>query len=143
MICYLFLTWDNKVVIWAGAFIFCVGNQLAGATPNLEEKNVFLWVGVPLLPGPPWPPSQWGPTKDPLPQISERREGKALTQDSEVGIWAEALILFLRTGSRGRRLTLGKKFFPMVIRPAPPGPAKAPLTVGANQSSTHAHSRGT
>ena len=55
MIYYLFLAWDNKVVIRAGAFIFCVGNQLS--------------------------------------RLSERREGKALTQDSEVGIWAEALIL--------------------------------------------------
>ena len=105
MICYLFLAWDNEVVIRAGAFIFCVGNQLS--------------------------------------RLSERREGKALTQDSEVGVWAEALFLFLRTGSRVRRLTLGKNFFPMVKRPAPPGPAKAPLTVGANQGSTHEHSRGT
>ena len=98
MIYYLFLAWDNKVVIRAGAFIFCVGNQLS--------------------------------------RLSERREGKALTQDSEVGVWAGALFLCLRTGSRVRRLTLGKNFFPMVIRPAPPGPAKAPLTVGANHRPT-------
>ena len=65
MICYLFLAWDNEVVIRAGAFIFCVGIQLAGATPNLREK-----------------------------------------------------------------------FFPMVRRPTPPRPAKAPLTVGANQRTT-------
>ena len=78
MIYYLFLAWDNKVVIRAGAFIFCVGNQLS--------------------------------------RLSERREGKALTQDSEVGVWAGALFLFLRTGSRVRRLTLGKNFFLKVRR---------------------------
>ena len=111
MICYLFLAWDNEVVIRAGAFIFCVGNQLAGATPNLREKNFSLWLGVPLLPGPPRPPSQSGLTKEPLPQISERRKGEALTQDSEVGIWAEALILCFENRLAGATPNLKKKFF--------------------------------
>ena len=73
MICYLFLAWDNKVVIRAGAFIFCVGNQLS--------------------------------------RLSERREGKALTQDSGVGIWAEALSLCFENRLAGATLNLRKNFF--------------------------------
>ena len=99
------MTQDSEVGVWAEAlFLFLrTGSRVRRLT---LRKFFFLWLGVPLLPGPPRPPSQRGPPKDPLPQIFERREGKALTQDGEVWIWAEALILCLRTGSRGGRLTL-------------------------------------